>query len=271
MKSTEQIRNLYQPIQPTIKQSEKNVTYQEFIPTPFLQEFIYCYWQLKTTTKLSSQFNYKVVADGCIDIFFELNNPKENFVMGFCKKYTEFSLENEFNYVGIRFLPTMFSQIFNINASELSNKFESLENVIPKTSKFIADHFHNKLTLENITPIFDTYFSDLLATVNFDRDNRLYNAIQIILLKYGVLNVEKDIDVGISSRQLQRLFKFYIGDTPKTFSKVVQFQNILKAKPSTQSLKQNKLFYDIGYYDQSHFIKDFKNFYGVTPSKAFSR
>ena len=75
----------------------------------------------------------------------------------------------------------------------------------------------------------------------------------------------------ISPRQLRRLFEYYIGDSTKTFSKVVRFQNILKAKPSTQSLRENKLFYDTGYFDQAHFIKDFKNFYGVTPGKVFGR
>ena len=76
---------LYNPIQPTIKQSDENVTYQEIVPNQPLQEFIYCYWQLKTHKPLSEQFNYRVVADGCIDIFFGLNTPEESFVMGFCK------------------------------------------------------------------------------------------------------------------------------------------------------------------------------------------
>ncbi|MDN5211944.1 helix-turn-helix domain-containing protein [Fulvivirgaceae bacterium BMA12] len=269
MKINEQIRHLYQPIQPTIRQSDKNVTYQEFLPDQHLQQLIYCYWQLKTTKPLSNQFNYKVVADGCIDIFFELNNPEESFVMGFCKKYTEFRLDNNFNYVGIRFLPTMFPQIFGINAADLSNRFENLDSVLPETSKFITRHFHHQLTSEQIKATFDGYFLSLMAKVDFDIDNRLYEAMNIILSNFGVINIEKDLDTGISPRQLQRLFKYYIGDTAKTFSKVVQFQNILKAKPSRKSLKENKLFYDIGYYDQSHFIKDFKNFYGVTPTRAF--
>jgi hypothetical protein len=120
------IRQLYNPIQPTVKQSAKNVTYFEFLPDLKLQPYIYCYWELKTKQTLTEPFNYKVVADGCIDIFFELNNPQENFVMGFCKKYTEFPLDNSFHYIGVRFLPTMFPQIFNVDASEISNRFENL-------------------------------------------------------------------------------------------------------------------------------------------------
>lgn len=265
------IRQLYKPIQPTVKQSADNVTYSEFLPDVKLQDFIYCYWQLKTSTPLSDPFIYRVVADGCIDIFFELNNPKDNFVMGFCKKFTEFKLDNSFNYIGIRFLPTMFPQLFRISASELSNRFEQLDNIVPRVSAFIVDNFHHQLTTEEIKYTFDSYFTNLVETTTFDNDSRLYNAIEKILQEFGVVNIEKDLDTGISQRQLRRLFEFYIGDTAKTFAKVVRFQNILRARPSSQSLRQNKLFFDAGYYDQAHFIKEFRNFYGVTPGRAFGR
>ncbi|MBK6818970.1 MAG: AraC family transcriptional regulator [Bacteroidetes bacterium] len=271
MKISADIRKYYKPIQPTVNQSVDNVTYSEFLPDIRLQDFIYCYWELKTTTPLSEPFIYRVVADGCIDIFFELNNPKDNFVMGFCKKFTEFPLDNSFHYIGVRFLPTMFPQLFNVNASELSNRFEQLSNVVPKVSAFITNNFHNQLTTAQMQLAFDTYFIDILANTIFNCDSRLYNAIGKILSEFGVVNIEQDLTTGISQRQLRRLFGFYIGDTPKTFAKVVRFQNILRAKPSSQSLRQNKLFFNLGYYDQAHFIKEFKNFYGVTPSKAFGR
>lgn len=269
MKISADIRQLYKPVQPTVKQSADNVNYSEFLPELRLQNFIYCYWQLKTTKTLSDPFIYRVVADGCIDIFFELNNPEDNFVMGFCKKFTVFPLENSFHYIGVRFLPTMFPQLFRINASELSNRFEQLGNVVPKVSTFITDNFHNQLTTEQIQKAFDSYFIKLIENTTFDNDIRLYHAIEKILQAFGVVSIEQDLDTGISQRQLRRLFEFYIGDTAKTFAKVVRFQNILRAKPSSQSLRQNKLFFDVGYYDQAHFIKEFKNFYGVTPSKAF--
>ncbi|MBD1425754.1 AraC family transcriptional regulator [Sphingobacterium arenae] len=271
MNFTPEIRSLYKPVQPTVSQSADNVIYTEFLPDIKLQPFLYCYWQLKTTQELSEQFNYRVVADGCIDIYFELNNPQENYVMGFCKKFTEFPLDNTFNYVGLRFLPTMFPQLFRINAMELSNRYEHLQLVVPYLSNFISNSFNEKQKPEEIKVLLDNYFLELIKKIEFDNDNRLYNAIDIILQNFGVLDVEKDLNTGVSQRQLRRIFEFYVGDTAKTFSKVIRFQNILRAKPSKQSLRQNKLFFDAGYYDQSHFIKEFKNFYGVTPSKAFGR
>lgn len=271
LKISADIRHLYKPLQPTVKQSAENVKYIEFLPDISLQPFIYCYWQLKTEKTLSEQFNYRVVADGCIDIFFELSNPEDSYVMGFCRKFTEFQLDNSFNYIGILFLPTMFPQLFKVNAKELSNKFEHLGNVIPATASFIENNLNTDLSSVEIKNILDQYFLQLVSNTIFYSDSRLYEAIQIILENSGVIDIEMDLNTGISSRQLRRLFEYYIGDTAKTFSNVVRFQHILNAKPSTQSLRHNKLFFDVGYYDQAHFIKEFKNLYGVTPSKAFGR
>lgn len=257
------------PVQPTIKPKAANVTYTEFLPDVRLQPFIYCYWQLKTEQVLSEQFNYRVVADGCIDVYFELNNPRENYVMGFCKSFTEFPLSNSFNYVGVRFLPTIFPQFFGINAAELSNRYEHLHAVVPHLSKFMSSSFNETQHENEITALLDAYFTRLLSNRSFANDNRLYEAIEIILRKAGVLDVERELNTGISPRQLRRLFEFFVGDTPKVFSKIVRFQNVLRAKPSSQSLRRNKLFLDAGYYDQAHFIKEFKNFYGVTPVQAF--
>ncbi|WP_232424906.1 AraC family transcriptional regulator [Algoriphagus resistens] len=251
-----------------MKQSAEQVRYKEFLPHSELQPFIYCYWQLNTTNELSEPFTYRVVADGCIDIYFELTNPVESYVMGFCRKFTEFQLDHTFNYVGIRFLPTMFPQFFRIDAKALSDRYEKLQLVVPKIADFISDNFKETHSQEKIKSLLDNYFIGIMAKTQFEKDFRLYGALEVILKNLGVIGVDKDLDVAISNRQLRRIFEYYIGATPKTFSQVVRFQNILKAKPLSKSLRENKLFYD-GYFDQSHFIKEFKTFYGVTPSKSF--
>lgn len=269
MKIAAEIRNLYKPIQPAVKQSDETVTYTEFLPHISLQPYIYCYWQLKTSQLLFSEYSYRVVADGCIDIVFSLDDPEESYVMGFCNKYNEFHLVDSFNKIGIRFLPTMFPQIFRLNALEVSNRLVELQLIIPAISRFIANRFNENQSIDEVVTILDNYFVKLFSKATFDGDNRLYEAIDIILKNCGTLDVQNGLNTGISARQLRRLFEFYVGDTAKTFSKVVRFQNILNAKPSTRSLRENKLFLDAGYYDQSHFIKEFKSLYGVTPGKAF--
>ncbi|WP_409149109.1 DUF6597 domain-containing transcriptional factor [Sphingobacterium sp. BS-2] len=264
-----QIRGLFNPIQPTVKISANQVAYMEYLPDYRLQPFIYCYWQLKTCQPLAEPFTYRVVTDSCIDVIFDLNNPKENYVMGFFKKYSEFPLSTSFSYIGIRFLPTMFPQFFKINALELSHQIEHLKSVVPHLSDFISTRFDESQSSDVIRGLLDNYLLSLYAKAQFNTDNRLYAGIEMILKNCGSVNLQKDLDTGISPRQLRRLFEFYIGDTAKTFSKVVRFQKFLNTNPSKQNLRQNKLFFDAGYYDQSHFIKEFKDFYGITPVKAF--
>lgn len=264
-----QIRGLFNPIQPTVKISANQVAYMEYLPDYRLQPFIYCYWQLKTCQPLAEPFTYRVVTDSCIDVIFDLNNPKENYVMGFFKKYSEFPLSTSFSYIGIRFLPTMFPQFFKVNALELSHQIEHLKSVVPHLSDFISTRFDESQSSDVIRSLLDNYLLSLYAKAQFNTDNRLYAGIEMILKNCGSVNLQKDLDTGISPRQLRRLFEFYIGDTAKTFSKVIRFQKFLNTNPSKQNLRQNKLFFDAGYYDQSHFIKEFKDFYGITPVKAF--
>jgi AraC-like DNA-binding protein len=187
--------------------------------------------ELKTHETLESPFSYRVVSDGCIDIFLELTRPEENFAMGFCKNYTEFSLGQQFHYAGIRFLPTVFPSFFRINATELSNRFRWLHEILPGTAEFIQREFSESSSSEQIVALFDEYLIQRISEADFDDDSRLYKAIDLILDHVGVINIETDIDTGISHRQLRRLFKYYIGDTPKAFSKVVRFQNILRQSP----------------------------------------
>lgn len=265
------LRQHYRPVQPTVTAMDGPVVYTELLPDHRLRDIIYCYWQLQTTQPLARSFHYKVVADGCMDIFFEPGQPGESFVMGFCKQYTDFPLGHSFNYVGIRFLPAMFPQLFGIPADVLSNRFESLDQVLPDVAAWINAGFTTLSAMPEIKARLDGYFLQRAMGARFQQDVRVYEAILRILEQKGNLPVETGLDTGLSPRQLRRLFAYYIGDSPKTFGKVVRFQHLLHAQPTAQSLRAEKLFFDAGYYDQAHFIKDFKHLYGITPAKAFGR
>ena len=264
----ERIGKYYAPIQPGIQSSGERISYQEVKPHDALETCIYCYWQLKTTKLLPTPFIYRVVADGCIDIYFNLNQPEESFVMGFWNRYVEFPLGNSFNFVGIRFYPSILPQWFGIDAKELSNSNHELKNVLPTIAQFLRE-FTPLDTLHRIGNQLDHFFLTSWTQKKIDYDSRFYDALHLILKNHGATSIEHELKTGLSPRQMRRLFNYYIGTSPKVFSKVVRFQTILNAKPSVQSLRNSKIFYDIGFYDQAHFIKDFKALYGITPTKAF--
>jgi hypothetical protein len=269
MKEFTKIKELFTPSQPTVKNSGEDTAYHEIFPNVKLVNHIYCYWQLETRKPLSEPFFYRAVADGCIDIITECRWPYDSRIMGFSTTYKIFPLGDSFNYIGIRFLPTAFPSIFNINASELTNRVEELRLVLPKISQQIGHIIYNNSILKELKDSFDSYFLKLFSKLSNNHDKRLQSAVNVILNSQGNLAIEKDLDVGLSTRQLRRLFEFYLGDTPKVFSKVVRFQSLLNAKPSLETLRKNKLFFNYGYYDQAHFIKDFKTFYGLSPTIAF--
>ncbi|MDR7128133.1 AraC-like DNA-binding protein [Algoriphagus sp. 4150] len=269
MKEIEFIRDFYRPIQPAVKIGAEEIVYQETRPVKKIESFVYCFWQLKTIKPLKEPLVYRVVSDGCIDIFFDHNQPTENFVMGFCRKYTEFAIGNDFDYMGIRFLPSAFPLLFGINAQHLSNQSQELKQVLPNFSQWIENNIHSKLSFEKIVNLLNDKLSIHIQNRHFDVDHRFLNALKLIFQNRGFLDTETDLTTGLSPRQLQRVFNYHIGTTPKAFSNVIRFQHILSAKPSKQSLKENKLYFDLGFFDQAHFIKNFKTFYGVTPSEAF--
>jgi AraC-like DNA-binding protein len=70
---------------------------------------------------------------------------------------------------------------------------------------------------------------------------------------------------GITPRYLHKLIYQHTGLSPTSFNKINRFQFSLKLIAKNDQ-PFTSIAYDCGYFDQSHFIRDFKSFTGVTPS-----
>ena len=70
-----------------------------------------------------------------------------------------------------------------------------------------------------------------------------------------------------SQSPLEKRFRQVIGTTPKKFAALVRFKNTLGNYKPQDSL--TSLGYEAGFYDQAHFIKEFKNFTGESPENFF--
>jgi AraC-like DNA-binding protein len=72
---------------------------------------------------------------------------------------------------------------------------------------------------------------------------------------------------GLSERYMEKLFVDLVGITPRAFFSVYRFNKSLDLVLSS-GRKLTSIAYDCGYYDQSHFIKEFTKFTGITPFEA---
>lgn len=70
-----------------------------------------------------------------------------------------------------------------------------------------------------------------------------------------------------SQKHLIHQFKKYFGLTPKVFHRIFRFNQILKQIQNKESLKWTDIAYEFAYSDQSHFIKEFKEFSGFNPQE----
>jgi transcriptional regulator GlxA family with amidase domain len=72
--------------------------------------------------------------------------------------------------------------------------------------------------------------------------------------------------VGLSERSLERYFKQWIGLTPKFYSRIIRFAHIFELVNKDQK-NWAEISAQAGFYDQAHFIKNFRAFTGEEPSK----
>lgn len=110
----------------------------------------------------------------------------------------------------------------------------------------------------------------LLSRLNETVHDRLVaEAVRTIQLASGSIRI-KDLatDLSISQDPFEKRFRRIIGTSPKQFSTIVRLRTLIGQYSPGQRLTESA--YRAGYFDQAHFIKDFKTFTGQTPHLFFN-
>lgn len=71
--------------------------------------------------------------------------------------------------------------------------------------------------------------------------------------------------VGYSQKQLIKIFKEHVGVAPKAFLRIMRFQKAIQDLEARRQVDWAAVALDAGFYDQAHFINDFRDFAGFTP------
>lgn len=171
------------------------------------------------------------------------------------------------NSFAVRFYPYGFLNFVSSSIQKLANKETPLASLFgEEASKALAAEITQATDTSRRIEIVEAFLSEKLADKTII-DNVVKRTIDTILSTGGNTAINTILKDDLSKRrQMERKFVKQIGISPKQLGKVIRLQSALKMLLSRQSESLTKIAYESDYYDQAHFIKDFKEFTGTTPS-----
>jgi AraC-like DNA-binding protein len=244
----------------------------EYKPDKALSKYIDAYWTTSTDA-LHTPGPKVTYPDGCSDLVVNLGQktllvngtmslkPGVIYLGGTQRGPINFISMPDSKFYGIRFKPGGFGVFFGMPLYEATGQFIELS---LKELAFISNCENLQVTIA----LTDAFFLQRLSS----KSDRILSITEDLYLTNGAItidNLAKRHCIGF--RSLERLFKNNVGLTPKELSKIIRFQSVLK-RLEDKNFNDDflQLAFDMGYYDQSHFINEIKAFTGRTPSQLHS-
>ncbi|MEO6979170.1 MAG: helix-turn-helix transcriptional regulator [Mucilaginibacter sp.] len=254
--------------------------YREFTPGDFLKNYVQCYFVCETDTAVFTED--KVFANGFIEIMFNLgtDGPQQLHNASLIKQpdiqlwgqtiqpftFTSFGKHSMF---GIRFFPHTAACFFNERIEEFNDQVIDFNDIGGKETATLHSKLVDAKSLALRIELAEKFLLKKLS-LSPDKFSRLglVNSIMRDLTKDDFFENINSVSsrYGISSRYLQKIFLSYSGLSPNLFSKIARFQKSIHLV-AAKELTLTTIAHQCGYFDQSHFIKDFKFFTGSTPSQ----
>jgi len=168
--------------------------------------------------------------------------------------------------IGIEFSPQVAYRFFHFTFHDIQNQIYSLSDVLGKIGKRLTEQINNTTPVQQKIVLLQQF---LLKQLSLQHEDLIFEyCIEKITASKGRVTIkELEKKTGYSSRWLNMKFNDKLGISPKNLSTIIRFKQYYQAfiNGNEKSFFRND-FYEL-YYDQSHFIKDFKRFTGLPPTK----
>jgi AraC-like DNA-binding protein len=100
------------------------------------------------------------------------------------------------------------------------------------------------------------------------QDTLIGSAVQLIRRNNGIIRIDQlASSLYLSKDPFEKRFRALVGSTPKQYASIIRLRGLIQNYPTFSSLTEAS--YEAGYFDQSHFIKDFRLFTGRSPKEFF--
>ncbi len=257
--------------------------YHTIPPSPELAAYVRFYWVLESKAAAGQPYVHRSMADGCVELLFHYQGRfneiltagqvEESFTAGLhgpSQAYRRFTIEKDFGIFGVYLYPYALSALFSVPAQAVSNQMPDLASFLGTEGQNLEERIRLAPDTASRVQILSGFLQQKLHTNGSQRPPAVFTAIQSIIRSNGLVNVPQlAAQTCLSTRQFERTFKTFSGFSPKLFSRIIRFQAALQEYGNYQK-SLTDISYACGYYDQSHFIHDFKEFSGHHPRVYFS-
>jgi Domain of unknown function (DUF6597) len=251
--------------------------FQHIDPHPLLRDYIERMWIFESSGRIPIDDMKLVVPNGLLKLSVSYRNAIK------CKSegWSYSSKENTIDLtglvdmpiildtvqdittgtIGIEFNPEGAYRFFHLKLSEIKNQIYPLTDILGKAAKQLEEKIANAESPD--TKLFFLQRFLLKQFMQYEADPIFEYCVKKIKSTKGKTTV-RDLEkkTGYTSRWLNMKFTDRLGISPKNLSSIIRFKQYYQALANnTEADFMQNDFYDY-YYDQSHFLKDFKRFTG---------
>lgn len=255
--------------------------YRKFIPSTYLQPFVECFFIWENSQSLVVPMLVESPPTGFASIVFNYGAPyrvtsqklngglaPKNFLTGQATKSYQLQLSGKIGMVGIVFRPAGLNALFGLPMYEFSDERTNLRDVLGRQIDEWCDKIEEANSHNERIALLEQFLNLQFLRENVKSDCTDY-AANLIVDQRGMVNINDLMnELFVSRRQFERKFLQKVGVSPKYYARIRRVGYLCNelAQKRWQIDDWQDLIYRFGYYDQSHFIKEFTEFTGKSPS-----
>ncbi|MEH2947055.1 AraC family transcriptional regulator [Lachnospiraceae bacterium 56-18] len=248
------------------------------IVNPELTKYIRCFWGSKKPYReiRESIDTSVIIPDTCVDIIYQIDHTESTVTGNFCGINDASFLYREQARTGhlvsvfaIRFYAWGAYPFAEASLTDTLNEYCDVPSRFRRLDEILRPQLLEKQSLKERIAIAEKIFLDQLSAIR--QNDSIDNAVKQILLHKGALSAKTLArESFISSRQQERLFREYIGITPKKLCNLVRYQCLWSEIISNPNFRILDAVCKYGYTDQSHLMREFKRYHTMNIKEAKS-
>ncbi|HLZ55383.1 MAG TPA: DUF6597 domain-containing transcriptional factor [Ktedonosporobacter sp.] len=251
-------------------------------PEQQLSAYVACIWVFESRLGIPIADSRIIVPDGrariivpyrnavCAAVNNRLLNAKEQhiFLVGIQSgPVTIGSTATETGTIGVELTPKGLYHFFHLSMHEITNRLVSFEEVFGLWGARLQQKVGDAPDLKAKIELLQAALTRLLQQ-NEKEYALLDYTLDLLAQTHGMIRIQGlEAQIGYTRRYLDRLFQEHVGVSPKSLARIMRFQQVYQLWMQQASSTFLREHWPAYYYDQSHFIKEFKHFTGFAPQK----